>query len=128
MPFLIPRSTPSAQLPAQPNVPEPADHHTASHTSNGIPVYGHLEESGRPDTFSDEDTEVRRSKCLLVDPDSPRHLPRVCGFNREHLSGHEWETDGPVWLTEMRRAELTAQETGALPVRTPGVVLETWSV
>lgn len=123
MPFLVPRSTPSAQLPAQPNVPEPADHHSASHTSNGIPVYGHLEESDRPDTFSDEDTEIRRQWCRLVDPDSDRHMPGTCRFSWAHDGRHSWELDTGYTLTEMRRAEIAAEETGALPVRTPGVVL-----
>lgn len=104
------RTTPMARLVARPNVPEPTDHHTASHTNEGNPVWGHLQAPAEIGSDLQEDTPIRREKCLRVNPDSPNHLPLACGDRAGHGGLCDWARDTGPLLDERRRAEIATGE------------------
>lgn len=71
----------------------------------------------------DADVPVKRSLCLLVDPEGDYVMPGRCKKPRGHEEPHDWGANHGAFLGETRRAELQDTPSGRLPVRTPGAAL-----
>jgi hypothetical protein len=88
----------------------------------GSHIWGHLAAPIERLDDLDEETPVKREKCLEVDPDGDYLMPGRCKKPLGHEEPHDWGANHGAFLGETRRAEL-ATPSGMLPRRTPGAAL-----
>jgi hypothetical protein len=94
----------------------------AANLPTGSHTWGHLAAPTERLDDLDEETPVKREKCLEVDPDGDYLMPGRCKKPLGHEEPHDWGANHGASLGETRRAEL-ATPSGMLPRRTPGAAL-----
>jgi hypothetical protein len=94
----------------------------AANLPTGSHTWGHLAAPTERLDDLDEETPVKREKCLEVDPDGDYLMPGRCKKPLGHEEPHDWGANHGAFLGETRRAEL-ATPSGMLPRRTPGAAL-----
>lgn len=108
------------RVPARNPEPEGLDGRGTTHAAD-LPAtahtWGHLSVSLEKDTDLDADVPVKRSLCLLVDPEGDRVMPGRCKKPRGHEGACDWGATHGAFLGDTRRAELEETPSGRLPVR-----------